>query len=128
MPSGDPLKIHGTKSNKSEKIQLGIRAIEGHVYAPPAITVPLMFGGHSQAVISGFRSMIHPGLSSKTIIKYDREELFKYSDGGQTIVSFIGTSFTEPSKNTDRPILLVIPGLTSTCQEPYIVYLVKQAL
>lgn len=57
-------------------------------------------------------------------------ELFKYSDGGQTILAYLGDCFAQelsPEEVKDRPIMLIVPGLTSTSYECYVQNLVREA-
>jgi predicted alpha/beta-fold hydrolase len=90
-----------------------------------------LYGGHGQTFLIGLREKLYPAMTSKTRLEYTKRELFKYSDGGQTILAFLGDCFSEaevdPKTFINRPILLIIPGLTSTSYECYIQNLVMDA-
>ena len=66
------------------------------------------------------REKLYPAMTRNKRLKYSKIELFKYSDGGQTILAYLGDCFVTEQTKSDRPILLVIPGLTSTSYECYV--------
>ena len=46
LPSGDPLVIHDPEG-KHGAVDLGIKAISGHIYNFSGASVPAIFGGHT---------------------------------------------------------------------------------
>ena len=113
MKKGDPLIFHD-HANKSEKINLGVKSISGHVFIPSIASAPFLFKGHGQTFLIGLKDKF-----GKKTITYDSRELFKYKDGGQAFLDLKG------SFNSDRPILFVIPGLTSTSYCSYVMDIAK---
>jgi len=47
-------------------------------------------------------------------LQYDKREEFTFKDGGKIYIDFLGKF------NDEKPVLFVIPGLTSDCQTGYI--------
>ena len=47
LRKGDPLVIHDEgEKPKSEKIELGIKAVQGHVFVPTLLSAPMLTKGH----------------------------------------------------------------------------------
>ena len=89
-----------------------------------------IYGGHGQTFIIGMREKLWPAFTRKSHLNYTKTELFKYSDGGQTILAYLGGCFgpNPPTGDlSDRPILLICPGLTSSSYECYVQNLVHDA-
>lgn len=47
LKKGDPLVVHDSKDKpKTPEIVLGIKAIQGHVFAPSLMSAPMLTKGH----------------------------------------------------------------------------------
>ena len=125
---GDPLIIHCDDEDKelSETLKIGARAIQNHIFFPTKATMPVAWKGHGQTFLQGIKHQV----CSKREYKYDRRDVFKLSDGGQIHVDLKGKCFLEsndfppidepPVHEPDRPLLFILPGLTSDTQAYYI--------
>ena len=117
--------IHdGGDKPKSEKIELGIKAIQGHVFAPTLLSAPMLTKGHGQTFIAGIKETYFHRKS-----KYDRRIKLKFSDGGQTFLDCKGNCFVNGVNPEDkqRPLLCICPGLTSSSDMNYVQNFVEEA-
>lgn len=52
---------------------------------------------------------------------YDKQETFRFADGGHIFIHFKGKSFIEETRSSNlRPLLFIVPGLTSHYQHQYV--------
>lgn len=98
------------------------------------VTAPKMLkNGHIQTFMSGIKEKIH-----KHFIRdfdYDKRVKFRLADGGQIYIDLKGNCFkkdqTDYNKNISyehtRPVLFVLPGLTSTSTTNYVVNFIREA-
>ena len=110
MDEGDPLQIQEQqKKNLSDSLKLGVQAIKGHVFHPSHISLPII-DGHTQTILMGLKGML-----STSEYEYDKRMTFELKDGGKFYVDMKGKCFLDEAVvEKDRPLLFVLPGLTST--------------
>ena len=105
----------------------GIAAIQGFEYKVSLFTnffYMLGLGGHSQTLLCELKEQVRDFFLP--LHKYDRRELFTLSDGGQIYIDMQGSRFKR-NIQSKRPILFILPGLSSDSQTPYILNMVKDA-
>uniref|UniRef100_A0A4W3J5T8 Phospholipase ABHD3 n=1 Tax=Callorhinchus milii TaxID=7868 RepID=A0A4W3J5T8_CALMI len=73
------------------------------------------------------QTLLRPFITSKPSMEY-RNELIKTADGGQISLDWIDNdgNLLHPVSAT-RPIVLILPGLTGTSKESYILHMVKES-
>ena len=129
LKKGDPLVIHDSKDKpKTPEIELGIKGIQGHVFAPSIMSAPMLTKGHGQTFIVGMKESYNAKFGKE--FKYDHRELIKFKDGGQTYLDCKGKCFVEGKsspEDKDRPFLCICPGLTSASDCIYVLNFVDEA-
>eukprot|EP00347_Sterkiella_histriomuscorum_P023246 403335394 len=86
--------------------------------------VPSFFmpNGHFQTILNPFYGM---WLKKKNAIKFERE-LFKFKDEGTIALDWVDTK-PNPESLTKKPIVAIVPGLTSDNDEIYVTNLLIEA-
>jgi predicted alpha/beta-fold hydrolase len=134
----DPLVFHDydhetdpTIVKKRPELLEAVRDFYGHVYWPTPVGVPHIFRGNFMSLMTDIKNNVYSKLMRYPMIVYDKKETFKLSDGGQIYLCMMGSSFAKIDEDPKaeikcRPLVFIIPGLTSSAYVPYMRSIVRE--
>ena len=81
LKNGDPLKVYIEDGKPiADELEIGVKALENHVFFPSVTTMPAAIDGHGQTLMVGVKDFYRH--TSERNFEYDKRMLFKLSDGG----------------------------------------------
>ena len=83
-----------------------------HVLRPSLFSCHYITGGNGQTIMTSIKDNFQ---KKRGEFKYTSREIFTLKDGGKIYIDYMGQL-----EQSTRPILFVVPGLTSTSQSGYI--------
>ena len=100
---------------------------KNHVFRPSIITFPTMFGGHLQTIMTEIKDdYLNLNFRDYFDFKYDREELFKFKDGGETFINYkLHDDYDLFDKDFSRDLLFLFSGQVGSNQSLYLKDLMK---
>ena len=95
-----------------------IRATQDFKFRPSRCSCLWLLGGNVQNLLVELKESWHDYVGRG--FTYDKREVFSLSDGGEIHIDFKGDSFINEEAQK-RPIVFIVPGLTSCSTNSYVV-------
>jgi predicted alpha/beta-fold hydrolase len=96
--------------------------LKNHCFRPSLTSCHWIFGGNAQTLMCEIKDIFYNKIYGEYL--YDKKEVFNFEDGGKILLEYKGNSFVMIDQNKDagllKPLLFIVPGLTSTGQVHYI--------
>ena len=102
---------------------------KNHVFRPSIITFPTVFGGHLQTIMTEIKDeYINLAFREQFDFKYDRQEVFKFKDGGETFIDYkLHDDLDTFDKDFSRDLLFLFSGQVGSNQSLYLKNMMKEA-
>ena len=108
----DPLVFNDIE-NKSPVMTRSIKLMQqkNHVFRPSVISFPNVFGGHLQTILTEIKDeYVNLAFPEQFEFKYDKQEVFKFKDGGETFISYKLHDDGNFDKDLNRDLLFLFSG------------------